>query len=193
MWWGAQAKQNQTPHAQCLQPATLLSSPVPLPATSHPSKEPDGSKLHKPKPNGKLLPSLHPPFPPILTAFPAPAPPCWPREDGKDGEKIKKKNNKNTRWVHVGLPTHSEGQPVLPGVLPEDDGGDAGDAHGSRVPRGSCPPHGSRVSLGRERQLLNTSRGFNACHRLETGPGQARSTLTVSPMGKWGQRCQCEL
>lgn len=104
-----------------------------------------------------------------------------------------KKNNKNTRWVHVGLPTHSEGQPVLPGVLPEDDGGDAGDAHGSRVPRGSCPPHGSRVSLGRERQLLNTSRGFNACHRLETGPGQARSTLTVSPMGKWGQRCQCEL
>lgn len=105
----------------------------------------------------------------------------------------KKNNNKNTRWVHVGLPTHGEGQPVLPGVLPEDDGGDAGDAHGSRVPRGSHPPHGSRVSLGRERQLLNTSGGFNACHRLETGPGQARSTLTVSPLEKWGQRCQCEL
>lgn len=85
------------PNPSCSVP-TLLSSPVPLPATSHPSKEPDGSKLHKPRPNGKLLPSLHFPSPPILTASPAPAPHCWPREDGKDGEKKKTRTPGGCTW-----------------------------------------------------------------------------------------------
>lgn len=65
--------------------------------------------------------------------------------------------------------THRECLPVLPGVPPEDDGGDTGDACRAWVTRGARPPHGSRVPLGRQGQLLKTSRGFNSQHRLDTG------------------------
>lgn len=67
--------------------------------------------------------------------------------------------------------THCERLPVLPGVPPENDGGDTRDAHRAWVAWGACPPHGSRVSLGRQGQLLKTSQGFNSQHRLDTGSG----------------------
>lgn len=63
--------------------------------------------------------------------------------------------------------THHECLPVLSGVPPEDDGGDTGDAHRAWVARGARPPHGSRVSLGRQGQILKTRQGFNNQHRLD--------------------------
>lgn len=70
--------------------------------------------------------------------------------------------------------THHERLPVLPGVPPEDDGGDARDAHRAWVTRGARPPHGSRVPLGRQGQLLKTRQGFNSQHRLDTGSGSSQ-------------------
>lgn len=60
--------------------------------------------------------------------------------------------------------THRERLPVLSGVPPEDNGGDTRDAHRARVSWGAHPPHGSRVPLGRQGQLLKTNQ-----HRLDTG------------------------
>lgn len=70
--------------------------------------------------------------------------------------------------------THRERLPVLPGVPPEDDGGDTGDARRARVTWGACPPHGSRVPLGRQGQLLKTSQ-----HRLDAGSDSSQCLSKV--------------